>query len=117
MNISGPPREGPILRAQGAAGPKNGLCGYRKYFEAHLREITEHPGGGRREPGHGSRVDQPGPAALDVRHLLDARHMRMAAADEIPVAGAGHGGPEWQTSPPQVAASSFLDAAFKQASP
>jgi len=30
------------------------------------------------------------------------------------VAGAGHGGPEWQTAPPQDAVAAFLDAVFKR---
>src|SRR5713226_4275653 len=82
VNIE-PPPVARILRGGGKVKPKKGLCGYRKNFEAHRGQIAERPGGRRGEPGDGAGIDQPGPASLDVRHLLDACAVRMAAADEV----------------------------------
>src|SRR5512147_885105 len=73
------------------AQPKKPLCHHRKNFEAHGVEVAERPGRGRGQPGDGAGIDQPGPTALDVRHLLDAGDVRMAAAHQVPLAGAGHG--------------------------
>src|SRR5919201_891583 len=46
---------------------------------------------GRRQPGHRARVDEPTSRAFHTLDLLRARLVRMTAAHEVPVAGAGHG--------------------------
>src|SRR5712692_1530632 len=83
VNIE-PPPVARILRGGGKVKPKKGLCGYRKNFEAHRGQIAERPGGRRGEPGDGAGIDQPGPASLDVRHLLGAqRGSQRVGADQV----------------------------------
>src|SRR5438105_6991180 len=59
--------------------------------EAHGRKVPQRPGRRRGEARDGAGVHQPGLAALDVRHLLDAGYMRMPAAHKVPAPGARHG--------------------------
>src|SRR6185437_11003284 len=59
-------------------------------FESHCSKIAEHPGRRCGEPGDGAGVYEPGARALHVRHALGAGLVRVTAADEVPVAGAGH---------------------------
>src|ERR1051325_9548105 len=59
-------------------------------LESHRSKIAQHPGRRGGEPGHRAGIDEPGLAALDVCHLARAHDVGMTAADEVPVAGAGH---------------------------
>src|SRR5687768_15854314 len=59
-------------------------------LELHCSKIAQHPGRGRGEPGHRSRIYEPSLAALHVRDLLNRCLVRMAAAHEVPVPGARH---------------------------
>ena len=58
--------------------------------EPHRRKIGEDPCRRRSESRDGARIHEPRRSVLDVVHALDARDMRMTAANEIPIAGARH---------------------------
>ena len=58
--------------------------------ELHRREVAEDPRRGRCQRRHRAGVGEPGLPALDVGDLLDAGAVRMAAADEVPLACARH---------------------------
>src|SRR3989454_11266592 len=81
-----------ILDGSARAGERRALCGHREleYLVAHRVEIAQHPGRRRGEAGDGSRIDEPGAAALHGCDALDARLVGVPAAHQVPVPGAGH---------------------------
>src|SRR5439155_23836386 len=92
VNISRLLQAASILDGSARAGERRALCGHREleYLVAHRVEIAQHPGRRRGEAGDGSRIDEPGAAALHGRDALDARLVGMPAAHQVPVSGAGH---------------------------
>src|SRR5438552_17361938 len=80
VNISRLLRAASILDGGARAGERRALCGHREleYLVAHRVEIAQHPGRRRGEAGDGSRIDEPGAAALPGRDALDASAQREA---------------------------------------
>src|SRR5438445_5053310 len=80
-------RSGSILDGTATRGERRALCGHREleYLVAHRVEIAQHPGRRRGEAGDGSRIDEPGAAALHGRDALDSSAQLQARVGAVVV--------------------------------
>src|SRR5439155_4490705 len=87
VNISRLLEAASILDGGARAGERRALCGHREleYLVAHRTEIAQHPGRRRGEAGDGSRIDEPGTAALHGRDALDSSAQLQARVGAVVV--------------------------------